>query len=39
MGKWLYDAEEDDVNAEDTVSKSRRSGGEDNLEDTPRVQA
>ena len=37
MGKWLYDAEEDDVNAEDTVSKNRRSGGEDNLEDTPRV--
>ena len=32
MGKWLYDAEEDDVNAEDTVSESGRSGGEDNHE-------
>lgn len=39
MSKWLYDAEEDDVNAEDTVSEGRRSGGEDNLEDTQRVQA
>ena len=39
LGKWLYDAEEDDVNAEDTVSESGRSGGEDNHEDTPRVQA
>ena len=39
MGKWLYDAEEDDVNAEDTVSEGGRSGGEDNLEDTQRVQA
>ena len=37
MGKWLYDAEEDDVNAEDTVSTIKRSGGEDNLEDTQRV--
>jgi hypothetical protein len=37
MGKWLYDAEEDDIDAEDTVSNSRRSGGEDNIEDTPRV--
>lgn len=37
MGKWLYDAEEDDVNAEETVSESGRSGGEDNHEDTPRV--
>jgi SPP1 family phage portal protein len=37
MGKWLYDAEEDDVNAEDTVSEGRRSGGEDNIEDTQRV--
>jgi SPP1 family phage portal protein len=35
MSKWLYDAE-DDVN-EDTVQNSRRSGGEDNHEDTPRV--
>lgn len=37
MGKWLYDAEEDDVNAEDTVSTIEHSGGEDNLEDTQRV--
>lgn len=37
MGKWLYDAEEDDVNAEDTVSEGGRSGGEDNIEDTQRV--
>jgi SPP1 family phage portal protein len=37
MGKWLYDAEEDDVDAEDTVSENGRSGGEDNLEDKPRV--
>ena len=37
MGKWLYDAEEDDVNAEDTVSNIKRSGGEDNLEDTQRI--
>ena len=39
MGKWLYDAEEDDVNAEDTVSEVGRSGGEDNIEDTDAVQA
>ena len=39
MGKWLYDAEEDDVDAEDTVSPGRRSGGEDNQEATPRVSA
>jgi hypothetical protein len=37
LGKWLYDAEGDDVDAEETVSNSRRSGGEDNIEDTPRV--
>ena len=37
MGKWLYDAEEDDVNAEDTVSNHGHSGGEDNIEDTQRV--
>ena len=37
MGKWLYDAEEDDENAEDTVSTIKHSGGEDNLEDTQRV--
>jgi SPP1 family phage portal protein len=39
MGKWLYDAEEDDINAEGTVSEGGRSGGEDNLEDTQGVQA
>jgi hypothetical protein len=37
LGKWLYDAEEDEVNAEDTVSTIEHSGGEDNIEDTPRV--
>ena len=39
MGKWLYDAEEDDVNAEDTVSTIKRSGGEDNHEVAQGVQA
>jgi hypothetical protein len=39
MAKWLYDGEEDDVNVEDTVSDGGRSGGEDNIEDTPRIQA
>ena len=39
MGKWLYDAEEENINADDTVSTIKRSGGEDNLEDTQRVQA
>ena len=39
MGKWLYDAEEDDIDAEDTVSENGRSGGEDNIESTPRVPA
>ena len=39
LGKWLYDAEEDDVNDENAVSEGGRSGGEDNQEDTPRVQA
>ena len=39
MGKWLYDAEEDDVDAEDTVSTIKHSGGEDNHEDTQRVSA
>lgn len=38
LGKWLYDAEGDDVDVEETVSNSRRSGGEDNHEDTPAVQ-
>ena len=33
LGKWLYDAEEDSVDEEEeTVSNSRRSGGEDNIE-------
>ena len=39
MGKWLYDTEEDDVDAENTVPKDRRSGGEDNKEDKQTVQA
>jgi SPP1 family phage portal protein len=39
MGKWLYDTEEDDVNDENTVSKNGRSGGEDNHESKPTVQA
>jgi hypothetical protein len=38
LGKWLYDAEGDE-DGEDTVPKDGRSGGEDNHEDTPRVQA
>ena len=37
LGKWLYDVEEDDIDAENTVSDGGRSGGEDNLEYTPRV--
>ena len=39
MGKWLYDAEEDEVDEEDSVQDGGRSGGEDNEEDSPRVQA
>ena len=39
MGKWLYDAEEDDENAEDTVSTVKHSGGEDNHSNTQRIQA
>jgi SPP1 family phage portal protein len=39
MGKWLYDAEGDDINDEDSVPNSRRSGGEDNQENSPKVQA
>lgn len=38
LGKWLYDVEED-VDGEEPVSDSRRSGGEDNIEDPSRVQA
>ena len=37
MGKWLYDTEEDEIDAEDTVSTLKRSGGEDNQENTPTV--
>ena len=37
MGKWLYDAEEDDVDEEDTVQEGGRSGGEDNEKTTPTV--
>ena len=37
MGKWLYDAEEDDVDEEDTVQEGGRSGGEDNEKTAPRV--
>ena len=39
MGKWLYDAEEDEVDEKDTVPEDGHSGGEDNGEDKPRVQA
>ncbi len=39
LGKWLYDTEEEDINDEETVPHSRRSGGEDNIESTQRVQA
>ena len=39
LGKWLYDAEEDDIDGEDSVSDHRHSGGEDNIESTQRVQA
>ena len=33
MGKWQYDTEGDEVNAEETVSEGGRSGGEDNHQD------
>ncbi len=39
MSKWLYDTEEEDIDVEDTVSTIRQSGGEDNQETEPRVQA
>ncbi len=39
MGKWLYDAEEVDADVEESVSNIRQSGGEDNEEIEPRVQA
>jgi SPP1 family phage portal protein len=34
MGKWFYEAEEDDVDGENTVPIIKRSGGEDNHENT-----
>ena len=37
MGKWLYDAEEDDADAENTLQEGGRSGGEDNQETEPGV--
>ena len=39
MSKWLYDAEEVDTDVEESVSVIRQSGGEDNEETEPRVQA
>jgi hypothetical protein len=39
MSKWLYDAEEDDEDVEDPVSTIGQSGGEDNQEVEPTVQA
>ena len=39
MGKWLYEAEEDELDEKDTVQTGGRSGGEDNHEDTKTVQA
>lgn len=39
MGKWLYDAEEVDADVKKSVSDIRQSGGEDNEEAQPRVQA
>ena len=36
MQKWLYEAE-GDVDVESAVSESRRSGGEDNIQTTPRI--
>lgn len=36
MSKWLYESE-GDVDAESAVSENRRSGGEDNIETTPRI--
>ena len=37
LGKWLYDAEEDEVDGKDSVPTSGRSGGEDNQEDEQTV--
>ena len=39
MGKWLYDTEEEDVDVEDPVPTVGQSGGEDNTEIEPTVQA
>jgi hypothetical protein len=39
MSKWLYDTEEDELDAEETVSPIGQSGGEDNQEVEPRIQA
>ena len=39
MAKWLYDAEEVETDVENPVSTIRQSGGEDNEETEPRVQA
>jgi hypothetical protein len=39
LGKWLYDVEEEDVDGKETVPNSGRSGGEDNIESSQRVQA
>lgn len=39
MSKWLYDTEEDEIDVEDPVSDVGQSGGEDNTETEPRVQA
>ena len=39
MGKWLYDAEGDDVDDEGAVQDHKHSGGEDNGQDPQGVQA
>ena len=39
LGKWLYDAEGGEDDGEDTVPTDGQSGGEDNSENSPRVQA
>ena len=39
MGKWLYDAEEEEVDDEEAVPDIKQSGGEDNQETEPTVQA
>ena len=37
LGKWQYDTEEDEVDEKNTVPNGRRSGGEDNEEDSERI--